>query len=146
MDEQGWAKFSRAWSTTVITALIAYFAWEAVRFATERHIRRPALATPGQSANLEGAQVSGSRFETLAPILRLVLGIAIVITAVMMMLTSLGINIMPLSNRHLSGSRGGREVSETELNFRDRARSGRISGLWQVCRTSIASAAAFSRI
>jgi small-conductance mechanosensitive channel len=95
-DEQGWAKFSRAWSTSVITALIAYFAWEAVRFATERHIRRPALATPGQSADLEEAQVSRSRFETLAPILRLVLGIAIVITAVMMMLTSLSINITPL--------------------------------------------------
>jgi small-conductance mechanosensitive channel len=95
-DEQGWAKFSRAWSTSVITALIAYFAWEAVRFATERHIHHPALATPGQSADLEEAQVSRSRFETLAPILRLVLGIAIVITAVMMMLTSLGINITPL--------------------------------------------------
>jgi small-conductance mechanosensitive channel len=96
VDEQGWAAFSRAWSTAVITALIAYFAWEAVRFATERHIGRPGLATSGQNAELEEAQVSASRLETLAPILRLVLGIAIVITAVMMMLTSLGINITPL--------------------------------------------------
>jgi small-conductance mechanosensitive channel len=96
VDEQGWAEFSRAWSTTVITALIAYFAWEAVRFATERHIGRPGLAAHGQNAHLEEAQVSRSRLETLAPILRVVLGIAIAITAVMMMLTSLGINIAPL--------------------------------------------------
>jgi small-conductance mechanosensitive channel len=96
VDDQGWAEFRRAWTTAVITALIAYFGWEAVRFATERHIHRPALATPGQNADLEEAQVSASRLETLAPILRLVLGIGIAITAVMMMLTSLGINITPL--------------------------------------------------
>jgi small-conductance mechanosensitive channel len=95
VDEQGWVEFRRAWTIAVITALIAYFAWEAVRFATERHIRRPALATHGQNAE-EEAQASASRLETLAPILRLVLGTAIVITAVMMMLTSLGINILPL--------------------------------------------------
>jgi small-conductance mechanosensitive channel len=96
VDKQDWAKFSAGWSTTIITALIAYFAWEAVRFATERHIPRPTLATPGQNADLEEAQVGRSRFESLAPILRAVLSIAIVITAVMMILTSLGINIMPL--------------------------------------------------
>jgi len=96
VDEQGWVEFRRAWTIAVITALIAYFAWEAVRFATERHIGRPGLATHGQNAHLEEAQVSRSRLETLAPILRVVLGIAIAITAVMMMLTSLGINIAPL--------------------------------------------------
>jgi small-conductance mechanosensitive channel len=95
VDEEGRAEFRRAWTTAVITALVAYFAWEAVRFATERHIRRPALATHGQNAE-EEAQVSASRLETLAPILRLVLGIAIAITTVMMILTSLGINITPL--------------------------------------------------
>jgi small-conductance mechanosensitive channel len=47
-------------------------------------------------SDLEEAQISASRSETLAPILRLVLGIAIAITAVMMILTSLGINITRL--------------------------------------------------
>jgi small-conductance mechanosensitive channel len=45
---------------------------------------------------LEETQVSRSRFETLAPILRVLLGVAIFITAVMMVLTSLGFNVMPL--------------------------------------------------
>ena len=95
VDEQAWSEFSRAWRTTVVTALLAYFAWEAVHFATERRGDRPKPGASGQETESGQAPVSATRLETLAPILRIALGIVIVMTAALTMLSSLGISITP---------------------------------------------------
>jgi len=95
VDEQGWSEFRRAWTTTVVTALLAYFAWEAVHFATERRSDRPEPGASGQETETGQAPVSATRLETLAPILRIALGIVIVMTAALTILTSLGVSITP---------------------------------------------------
>ena len=95
VDEQTWSEFSRAWTTAVITALMAYFAWEAVNFATERRGPRPMPgATDGESENAQ-APPSSSRLETLTPIFRVMLGVVIFVTAALVILASLGISITP---------------------------------------------------
>jgi small-conductance mechanosensitive channel len=95
VDEQAWSQFSRTWTTAVVTALLAYFAWEAVRFATERRTDRPKPGESGQEAETGAAPASATRLETLAPILRIALGIVIVVTAALTILTSLGVSITP---------------------------------------------------
>jgi moderate conductance mechanosensitive channel len=95
VDAQAWGEFSRAWTTAVVTALVAYFAWEAVHFATERHgsrVARPGAAGPESDA---GQPLSASRLETLAPILRILLGVVIFATAGLTILASLGVSITP---------------------------------------------------
>jgi small-conductance mechanosensitive channel len=79
----------------VVTALLAYFAWEAVHFATERRSDRPEPGASGQEAETGQTPVSATRLETLAPILRVALGIVIVMTAALTILTSLGVSITP---------------------------------------------------
>jgi len=96
IKEENWANFSHAWSTAIITALLAYFAWEAVHFATKRHIGHAPTKTPGQDGESDSAQATASRLETLAPILRVILGITIIIVAGLMILTSLNVNITPI--------------------------------------------------
>ena len=95
LDEQAWQEFSHAWTTAIVTALAAYLAWEAVHFATEPRSARPKAAMPGEESETVQAPASASRLETLAPILRIVLGILIVVTAALMILSSLGISITP---------------------------------------------------
>jgi moderate conductance mechanosensitive channel len=95
LDEQAWSEFRRAWTTSVLTVLFAYFAWEGVHFATERAGERPKPAPSGEGAEPEEVIVSGTRLETLAPILRIAGGIVIVLTASLTVLTSLGVNITP---------------------------------------------------
>jgi small-conductance mechanosensitive channel len=95
LDEQAWSEFRRAWTTSVLTVLFSYFAWEGVHFATERARERPKPAPSGEGAEPEELIVSGTRLETLAPILRIAGGIVIVLTASLTILTSLGVNITP---------------------------------------------------
>jgi moderate conductance mechanosensitive channel len=95
VDEQTWSEFSRAWTTTVVTALLAYFAWEAVHFATAPRGARPKPGTSGQEAETAQAPVNATRLETLAPILRIALGIIIVMTAALTILASLRISLTP---------------------------------------------------
>ncbi|MGL4967892.1 MAG: mechanosensitive ion channel family protein [Inquilinus sp.] len=95
VDEKGWNELSRAWTTTVVTALLAYFAWEAVHFVTERRSDRPKPGASGQEAEVGQAPVNATRLETLAPILRVALGIVIFMTAALTILASLGVSITP---------------------------------------------------
>ncbi|MGH6880478.1 MAG: hypothetical protein ACREFM_06140, partial [Hypericibacter sp.] len=96
VDEQEWSRFSHAWTTTVVTALMAYFAWEAVHFATERRRGRPRAGVTGPESETGATSVGATRLETLAPILRLMLGIIIIITAALTILESLGVSITPV--------------------------------------------------
>lgn len=92
VDDRAWSDFSHAWRTTIVTALAAYLAWEAVHFATEP--RRRLVSGPGAEDAAE-APLSATRLETLAPILRMILGIVIVVTAGLTILASLDISITP---------------------------------------------------
>ena len=94
VDEQAWGEFSHAWTTAVVTALLAYFAWEAVHFATERRGGRPKPGATGPESDT-GQPISASRLETLAPILRILLGVVIFATAGLTILASLGVSITP---------------------------------------------------
>jgi len=95
LEGANWSEFSHGWGSAAAIALLAFFAWEAVRYFTA-HQGAAAVSLPGQAADAEEAQLSATRLQTLMPILRVVLGIAIVATAVLMILTSLGVNITPL--------------------------------------------------
>jgi len=96
VDQKSWANFSRGWTTGIVTVLVAYYAWEAVRFATGHHAVRPPAAVPGQEGDPEMSQATASRLETLAPILRVALGITIAIIAALMLLSNLNVNITPI--------------------------------------------------
>lgn len=95
VDERTWSAFSGAWTTAVIAALVAYFAWEAVHFATERQGPRPLPGAVDDKLEKAPASISSSRLETLAPILRVVLGIVIFVTAALVILDSLSVSITP---------------------------------------------------
>jgi small-conductance mechanosensitive channel len=95
LDEQAWSQFSHTWTTTAVTLLLAYFAWEAVHFATERRRTLPQPGASEQAAETGEALVSATRLETLAPILRILLGIVIVMTAALTILSNLGVSITP---------------------------------------------------
>src|SRR5208282_4136046 len=79
VDQRSWANFSHGWTAGIITVLIAYFAWEGVRFATVHHGARSPATAPGQDGDPEIGQATASRLETLAPILRVALGVTIVL-------------------------------------------------------------------
>jgi len=97
VDEQAWGEFSRAWRTTVVTALLAYFAWEAVLVTTRprRAPPRPGASDEEADDEADEAPLSATRLETLAPFLRIVLGILIVLVAGLMILSDLGVSITP---------------------------------------------------
>jgi small-conductance mechanosensitive channel len=95
VEGANWSEFSHGWGSAAAIALLAFFAWEAVRFFTAHH-GGTAPGVPGQEADSEEAQLSATRLQTLMPILRVGLGIAIGATAILMILTSLGVNITPL--------------------------------------------------
>jgi moderate conductance mechanosensitive channel len=97
VDEQAWGEFSRAWRTTVVTALLAYFAWEAVLVATKtrRAPQRPGAAKDEADPDTDEASLSATRLETLAPFLRIVFGILIALIASLMILSDLGVSITP---------------------------------------------------
>ena len=96
VDEQGWTELRHAWSTTVVTALLAYFAWEAVHFALGRRSDGPTPMPSGQDIQAGQAPASATRLETIAPILRIGLGVIIFMTAALTILSSLGVSITPL--------------------------------------------------
>ncbi len=81
-----------------LTALVAYVLWEMARIAIDRR-----LAAEGTGAEGEGAPEPGeqggqgvSRIRTLLPLMRITIQITIVVMAVMLVLSSLGVDIGPL--------------------------------------------------
>ncbi|MEO3429998.1 mechanosensitive ion channel domain-containing protein [Pelagibius sp. CAU 1746] len=81
-----------------LTALVAYVLWEMARIAIDRR-----LATEGAGQEGEGAPEPGeqggqgvSRVRTLLPLMRVTIQITIVVMAVMLVLSSLGVDIGPL--------------------------------------------------
>ena len=71
-----------------VTLVLAYGAWQALRFVIDRHARP--LGPPGETST------PGSRLHTLLPLLRNFILIVLVVLATLIVLSSLGIDIGPL--------------------------------------------------
>ena len=96
VDEQAWSEFSRAWSNDRDDGSAGLFCLGGGSFR-DRAARRPAEARRVRAGDRTRYRhrVSATRLETLAPILRIALGIVIVMTAALTILSSLGVSITP---------------------------------------------------
>jgi len=76
------------------TLLLAYVGWELVMSYFDRHL--PAQEDAGAIPEGEGGGAAASRLQTLMPLIRRFVQITIVVLVVMIILSSLGVNIGPL--------------------------------------------------
>ncbi|WP_299392452.1 mechanosensitive ion channel family protein [Pelagibius sp.] len=83
-----------------LTGLVAYVLWELARITIDRRLAEDAAqaAAEGQGEPEPGEQggQGASRVRTLLPLMRLAIQITIVVMAVMLVLSALGVNIGPL--------------------------------------------------
>ena len=80
---------------TFITLLLAYLAWEFIKASVEKKIASDAAAAQAR-AKEEGGFTSRKREHTLLPLLRKIVGVVLAITAVLIILSSFGVDIGPL--------------------------------------------------
>jgi small-conductance mechanosensitive channel len=77
-----------------ITLVLAYLTWEVIRTALDQSLLRPPRA---EIAHGEGsAELSATRLQTFAPVLRNFLFVVVITVATLVSLAALGINITPL--------------------------------------------------
>ena len=82
--------------TVLLVSVMAYVGWSAIRTAFDRKIaEEQGLASPGEQSD-EGIGQGGSRLATLLPLLRNALLIAISVLVAMIVLSAIGIDIVPL--------------------------------------------------
>ena len=93
--EAAWVINSTA--VAVGTLFIAYFAWELARLTIDRHLQDVAVGPklPGTEAE-EDESVTGSRLQTILPMVRAVFAAVIAVVALLIVLSDLGINTAPL--------------------------------------------------
>ena len=94
------ADAARVMNSTVIalaTLFIAFVLWELARLAIDRHLQDVAVGPklPGADAE-EDESVTGSRLQTILPMLRAVFAAVIAIVAILIVLSHLGIDTAPL--------------------------------------------------
>jgi small-conductance mechanosensitive channel len=95
VDEAQWTRLGDQWTSAAVTVLIAFLAWEAVRFATDGYAGK-AAAGAGPADSDDEAASAASRLQTMVPLLRRALAVVIATIALLMVLTSLGVNIGPI--------------------------------------------------
>ncbi|WP_414475126.1 mechanosensitive ion channel domain-containing protein [Microvirga sp. M2] len=91
VDNGNWARLTRASLTAGLTLFTAFVAWEAIKFVTARYAGATS-GGPGEEQQAGG----GSRLGTLMPLLRAFAGVALLAVALLIVLSDLGVNIMPL--------------------------------------------------
>jgi len=79
-----------------LTLLVAYLGWELIKVAIDRRLAREAQAGAQATGEGEGGGAGASRLRTLLPLLRSFLFITLIVMVVMIVLSSLGVNIGPL--------------------------------------------------
>jgi len=89
------ASFSRAILDVAFTVLVAYVGWQLAKTAIDRQIQVESGDEEGQEADAEGG-AGASRLRTLLPLFRRFLQITIITMMVMIVLSSLGVDIGPL--------------------------------------------------
>lgn len=94
VEASEWQRFIESWRTIGFILFGAFFAWEAIRFISNRYGAR-ATDTMANDDTMAGAP-GATRLQTLMPPFRIAAAAAIIIVTVLMVLTSLGINTTPL--------------------------------------------------
>lgn len=79
-----------------IIALIAYVIWEFAKLTIDRQVRVDSGDVSEDANDAEGGGVGASRLGTLLPLIRRFIQVSILVIAVMIMLSSLGVDIGPL--------------------------------------------------
>ena len=79
-----------------LTLLVAYIAWELAKTAIDRRLAQEAAPSGHGEAGGEGGGAGASRLRTLLPLVRSFLFITLIVMVVMIVLSSLGVNIGPL--------------------------------------------------
>ncbi|MFL5185499.1 MAG: mechanosensitive ion channel domain-containing protein [Microvirga sp.] len=94
VDARDWTRLTRSSLMAGLTLFTAFIAWEAVRFATARY--GAANSGAGGPGNADVQAGGGSRLATLMPLLRIAAAITILVLALLIVLSDLGVNITPL--------------------------------------------------
>lgn len=89
-----WSSARRSLITAAVTLFAGYVAWRCLYHWTEERLRASAPG-PGPDSEEEGAHAA-SRLTTILPMLRILAGIAILVLAVLLALSQLGVEITPL--------------------------------------------------
>jgi small-conductance mechanosensitive channel len=79
-----------------LTLLLAYIGWELAKTAIDRRLAQEAAPSGHGEAGGEGGGAGASRLRTLLPLVRSFLFVTLVVMVVMIILSSLGVNIGPL--------------------------------------------------
>lgn len=93
VERQAWEPVRRSLITAALTLVAGYVAWRYLHHWTEARLR---AAVPMLGDEDDGEARPASRLTTVLPVLRILLGITIVVMAVLVALSQLGVNIGPL--------------------------------------------------
>ncbi|MGH7004165.1 MAG: mechanosensitive ion channel family protein, partial [Alphaproteobacteria bacterium] len=95
-----WWKVGSTFATAGLIVFLAYVLWQIVKFQIDRYMARNPIALAGPGAHSDTgappAPQAASRLRTLLPLLRVTIGIAIFVLAVLIVLAELGVNTAPL--------------------------------------------------
>jgi small-conductance mechanosensitive channel len=89
-------RFASALFDISITVLLTWALWGIIRISIERKLDTGKSARGEQDEEAEAGGLGGSRVETVLPLIRIFIKITLVVMAVLISLSSLGVNIGPL--------------------------------------------------
>ncbi|MBX4994669.1 small-conductance mechanosensitive channel [Rhizobium binae] len=92
-----WNSWKKALVRAGVVALVAYIAWEAMRYIVGKYMDTATLPPQTADASLSSSvRMRSSRILTLMPVVRVTLSVLIVIVTTLMVLSELGVNTAPL--------------------------------------------------
>jgi small-conductance mechanosensitive channel len=95
VDASAWDVLTRAGRSVGLTLFTAFVVWELFRYATEAYVNRVSRRTQ-EAASDPAAGAVATRFDTLMPMIRITVAVVLCITALLIALGDLGVNIGPL--------------------------------------------------
>lgn len=95
VNAEDWETTLSSWSTVGLIIITAFFVWEAISFISARYSASQSLAHDDNEDSTVAA-ARATRLQTLMPPFRILMAVVIIVTTVLMVLSSLGINTTPL--------------------------------------------------
>lgn len=95
VDESAWDRLAHTGRTVGATLFTAFVVWELFRYATEAYVNRVSTQNPAVAGDPAAGAVA-TRFDTLMPMIRVTVAILIGLSALLIALSDLGVNIGPL--------------------------------------------------